>query len=111
MQSKNKELLFSVTKKDLIFETFRCGGKGGQKQNKTESGVRVKHPASGAVGECRNHREQYQNKKEAFKRMANSDKFKKWHKIEVSKRLGLLDGIDEKVEEMMDPKYLKIEEY
>ena len=43
--------------------------------------------------------------------MANSDKFKKWHKIEVSKRLGLLDGIDEKVEEMMDPKYLKIEEY
>lgn len=107
---KNKKLLFSLTKKDFKVETFRSGGKGGQHQNTTESGVRIKHPQSGAVGECRNHREQLRNKKEAFKRLIESKKFKKWHKIEVSKRLGMLDDIDKKVEEMMDPKYLKIEE-
>jgi protein subunit release factor B len=38
-----KELLFSLTKKDFRIDTFRAGGKGGQKQNKTSSGVRVTH--------------------------------------------------------------------
>jgi len=37
----SKELLFSLTKKDFRVDTFRAGGKGGQKQNKTNSGVRV----------------------------------------------------------------------
>ena len=61
-----KELLFSLTKKDFVVETFRAGGKGGQKQNKTDSGVRIKHPASGAVAESREERSQHQNKKIAF---------------------------------------------
>lgn len=48
-----KELLFSLTKKDFRIETFRSGGKGGQHQNKTDSGVRIVHLESGAVGESR----------------------------------------------------------
>ena len=73
-----KEHLFSVTKKDLKIQTFKSGGKGGQHQNKTDSGVRIVHKESGAVGECRNHKSQYQNKKEAFRRMTEYPKFMLW---------------------------------
>jgi protein subunit release factor B len=37
-----KEKLFSITKKDFKIQTFRSGGKGGQHQNKTNSGVAIK---------------------------------------------------------------------
>ena len=73
-----KELLFSVTKKDLVVQTFRAGGKGGQHQNSTDSGVRIIHKDSGAVGESREERSQHQNKKIAFKRLVKSQKFKTW---------------------------------
>lgn len=73
-----KEKLFSVTKKDLEMQTFRCGGHGGQKVNKTSSGVRLIHHESGAIGESREERSQSQNKKNALKRLASSQKFKLW---------------------------------
>ena len=63
-----KELLFSITKKDFEVQTFRSGGKGGQHQNKTDSGVRIIHRASGAVGESRSERSQLVNKRLALKR-------------------------------------------
>lgn len=73
-----RELLFSVTKKDLEIEHFRAGGKGGQKQNKTSSGSRVRHPASGAVAESREHRSQTQNTRAAFRRMTETIEFRRW---------------------------------
>lgn len=107
-KSMRKELLFSVTKKDFKIQTFRSGGKGGQHQNKTNSGVRIIHEESGARGECRNHRHQHQNKKEALKRLVNSVKFKLWLNMRVHE---VIEGkkIEEKVEESMSPKNLKIE--
>src|SRR5262245_3261330 len=39
-EKEQKKLLFSVTKEDCDWQTFRAGGKGGQRQNKTEIGVR-----------------------------------------------------------------------
>lgn len=83
-----KQLLFSVTKKDLIIQTFRAGGKGGQNQNKVESGVRIIHPASGARGEARDTRDQHNNKKAAFRRMVESKEFLVWYKIETARRMG-----------------------
>jgi protein subunit release factor B len=71
-----REKILSVTLKDCRVDYFRAGGPGGQKQNKTSSGVRITHPPSGAVGEARDQRSQLQNKKAAFRRMAESDKFK-----------------------------------
>ena len=56
-----KELLFTIRKKDFEIQTFRSGGKGGQHQNKTDSGVRIIHKASGAVGESRNDKSQHRN--------------------------------------------------
>lgn len=108
-----KELLFSITKKDFEIQTFRSGGKGGQHQNKTESGVRIIHKASGAVGEARDNRSQYINKKAAFNRLVSTKLFKNWMKVEIAKRSGELtieDRINKWVEEQMDPKYIKVEE-
>jgi protein subunit release factor B len=104
-----KELLFSITKSDFEIQTFRAGGKGGQNQNKVSSGVRVIHRDSGAKGEGRDSREQPQNKKNAFIRCVNSPKFQAWLKTETSRRMGELDNIQERVDRMLSPEYLKIE--
>ena len=46
---------------DLTRHVFRCGGPGGQHQNKTESGVRYIHKPTGVAAESRSERSQYQN--------------------------------------------------
>jgi protein subunit release factor A len=51
---------------EIEITTFRSGGKGGQHQNKTESGVRVRHRPSGIVVVCRDERSQYLNKTRAL---------------------------------------------
>ena len=104
-----KELLFSLTKEDFEFQTFRAGGKGGQKQNKTSSGVRCIHKESGATGEGRDERYQHVNKKNAFLRCVNSKKFQAWLKLEIAKRQGLYEDIQKIVDKMMRPENLKIE--
>lgn len=65
-----KELLFSFSKKDFRVDTFRSGGKGGQHQNKTNSGIRITHIESGLAAECREERSQTMNKKKAFRKLA-----------------------------------------
>lgn len=102
------QLLFSVTIRDCELQTFRAGGKGGQKQNKTESGVRIVHRESGAVGECREERSQWQNKQKAFRRMAETEKFRKWLKIRIAKQLGE-KSVEEVVDEMMQPQNIRID--
>lgn len=106
-----KELLFSLTKKDFTIQTFRSGGKGGQHQNKTESGVRIIHPASGAVGESRSERSQAQNKKAAFERLIQSKTFQAWHKKQVALHLLGKEEVERWLNEQMQEKYLKIETY
>ena len=71
--------------KDCRVDTFRAGGKGGQAQNKTDSGVRVVHEPSGAVGTARDGRKQHENKKKAFLRMANSKEFQAWARHTASR--------------------------
>jgi len=106
---KNKTLLFSVTKKEFEMQTFRSGGPGGQNQNKVNSGVRLLHKVSGAVGEARDSRYQLQNKKSAFTRLCNSSEFKSWLKLESLRRLGTLQEIEKQVEESMRPENIKVE--
>lgn len=103
-----KEFLFSVTKKDLKVDTFRAGGKGGQNQNKRNSGVRIRHPESGAIGESREERSQLQNKKIAFRRLVDNTKFKMWINRKAKE---IIDKktIEQRVEEMMTEENLKIE--
>ena len=46
-------------------DVFRSGGKGGQHQNVTESGVRLTHLPTGTVVVSRRHRSQHMNKRTA----------------------------------------------
>jgi protein subunit release factor B len=101
----DRELVFSVTLDDCEVQTFRSGGKGGQNQNKRDTGVRIIHHPSGARGECREERSQLQNKKIAFKRMAQTPTFQAW----VKARLGKDDALHAEVERMMWPHNLKTE--
>jgi hypothetical protein len=105
----SRELLFKVTKNDFVIETFRCGGKGGQNVNKVETGVRIRHPASGAVAEGREHRTQLANRKSAFSKLIERDEFKHWHKLMCAKCLGKFINISEEVDRAMDDKNLKVE--
>lgn len=73
-----KQKILSVTIHDCEVQTFRSGGKGGQNQNKRDTGVRVIHHPSGARGESREERSQLQNKRTAFKKMADSVRFRLW---------------------------------
>ena len=105
----SKQLLFKLTKKDFIVEPFRGSGNGGQNRNKVMSCCRIYHPASGAVAEGKEQRDFPQNKKAAFKRLIEKEEFKKWHRIQCSKALGLYVDAETWVENQMDSKNLKFE--
>lgn len=105
----HKTPLFSVTQSDFDWQYMRGTGPGGQKRNKTESKVRCVHKESGATGESDETRSQHENKKLAFKKAVNSKEFQNWLKIKSSKNLGLSKIIDEKVEEQMNQKYIRVE--
>ncbi len=50
-------------------DTFRSGGKGGQHQNVTESGVRLTHLPTGIVVTSRRDRSQHRNRQTALDRL------------------------------------------
>ena len=105
-----------MTAKDFRFDTFRAGGKGGQNQNKVESGVRCVHEESGATGIARDSRDQPKNRRNAFLRCVQSQKFKIWHKIECARRMGCPAELTEEdlqaiVDAQMVPKNLRIKYY
>lgn len=107
MMKKNREKLLSVTIHDCEVQTYRGSGKGGQNRNKRDTAVRIIHHPSNAVGQAQDERSQWQNKKLAFKRMAESKEFQTWVKIEAAKQMGLIENIKKKVEKEM--RNIKIE--
>lgn len=89
-----KELVMSITKNDCEWEYFRVGGAGGQHRDKTSAGVRCTHKASGATGLATNSRSQTENRSVAFRRMAESPKFKAWVKRMTSAYNSVADAVD-----------------
>ena len=55
---------------EVVFETFRSNGAGGQHVNKVESAVRALHMPTGISVVARDSRSQHQNKKLALERLA-----------------------------------------
>lgn len=84
-----RELLFSVQSGDLVFSSFTVSGAGGQGRDHVNTGVRYFHPASGASGESREHREQLRNKRAALVKLTKDPKFTYW----VSQEIRKIDGI------------------
>jgi protein subunit release factor B len=103
-----KQHLFTLTKKDFKVQTFTSGGPGGQHQNRVETGVRISHPASGAVEESRSEKSQHQNKKIAFRRLVDSKKFQVWLRLKAAE-ISTGETIEQYVEKAMRPENIKME--
>ncbi len=56
-------------KRQVIVETYRSSGPGGQRKNKVETAVRLKHLPSGITVIATEHRSQVENRKLAFERL------------------------------------------
>ncbi len=61
---------FAWSEKELVFETMRASGPGGQHVNKTESAVRVTHLPTGLAVAAREERSQHDNRKLALARLS-----------------------------------------
>lgn len=55
--------------KDLMIDYFRSSGPGGQKKNKTESAVRIRHLPSGIIVTATESRSQLTNRQVALDRL------------------------------------------
>ena len=110
-----RELVLSVGIHDCEVQTFRAGGKGGQNQNKRDTGVRVIHSPSGARGEARDERSQKQNKRAAFIRMTETEEFRLWLRMQAGESARVIAAVDQamwpvniKTEVKIDGKWVSV---
>ena len=67
MPQFNDEIEIEIKPEDLLIETKRASGAGGQHINKTDSAVRMVHKPTGIVATCQNGRSQHENREEALR--------------------------------------------
>ncbi|HNM46506.1 MAG TPA: peptide chain release factor-like protein, partial [Candidatus Sumerlaeota bacterium] len=88
------EVDIGVQDKDWRIDSFRSGGKGGQKVNKTTSAVRITHYPSGIVVSMQNERSWHQNREMAFTILRS-----RLYELELKKRQA---AVQQREDEKMD---------
>jgi len=103
-----RELLVSITKKDLDISYFSGTGAGGQYRNKHQNCVRITHRDSGVTVTGQSNRERLANTKEAFENLLANPKFKLWHNIKIREAIDKISW-EQKIENSLTDENLKWE--
>ena len=61
--------MIELDEKDLVVTFYKSSGPGGQKKNKTESAVRIKHLPTGIIVTAAESRSQHENREKALERL------------------------------------------
>ena len=104
-----RKLILSVTKKDIDISFFSGKGPGGQNRNRNMCCCRMYHRDSGAKATGQDSKNKPINMKNCFIRLINTEEFKLWERMEVSRRMLNESDIEDTVDKQMHRRNLKYE--